>query len=100
MSYVIRLQETTTAEGAEESKRVFEQVAKRNGVLSKIAMVTTSLHAINGIAERRIKETQERARSTLSTTHVCTRRSGGMTANLRAYAIRTETRPDDSVRGR
>jgi hypothetical protein len=58
----------------------------------KIALVTTSLHAVNEIAECRIKENQERARSTLSTTHVCTRRSGGVTANLRAYAIRAENK--------
>ncbi len=42
----LHLHETSTAEGVVESKRIFEQVAKRNGVQSKIVMLKTSPHTI------------------------------------------------------
>ena len=106
----VYLQKTASAEETVEGKRAFESMAKRegvrienyhadNGIFKAIKWVDeckkegqgmsyagVNAHHQNGIAERRIRELQELARTMLI--HANARWSDSVTANLWPYAIR------------
>ena len=106
----VYLQKTASAEETVESKRAFESFARRhnvsvanyladNGIFKANLWVETckadgqglsfagvNAHHQNGIAERRIRELQEMARSMLI--HANARWSESVTTNLWPYAIR------------
>jgi hypothetical protein len=106
------LQKTATAEETVEGKRAFEAYARRHGVLrienyhadngifkahhwvktckqdgQGVTYAGVNAHHQNGVAERRIRELQELARTMLI--HANARWSDSVTANLWPYAIRT-----------
>ena len=107
----VYLQKTASAEETVEGKRAFEAFAKRHGVRIEnyhadngifkargwvdeciksgqgMTYAGVNAHHQNGIAERRIRELQELARSMLI--HANARWSGSVTTNLWPYAIRT-----------
>ena len=107
----IHLQKTASAEETVEGKQAFEAFAKRNGVrienyhadngIFKARMWTdacvkagqgltfagVNAHHQNGVAERRIKEIQEMARTMLI--HANSRWPDSVTTNLWPYAVRT-----------
>ncbi|KAI2496051.1 hypothetical protein MHU86_18472 [Fragilaria crotonensis] len=109
MGYVY-LQKTASAEETVDGKKAFERYAKRHGITVEnyhadngifkarlwtdtcakdgqgLTFAGVNAHHQNGIAERRIRELQEMARSMLI--HASSRWPDGVTANLWPYAVR------------
>ena len=107
----VYLQKTASAEETVEGKLAFEAFAKRNGAQIEnyhadngifkarlwtdackkagqgLTFAGVNAHHQNGIAERRIKEIQEMARTML--VHANSRWPDSVTANLWPYAVRT-----------